>query len=138
MPVEMAPPFIDSNVILYLTSGDARKAGRAEQLLHAGGVVSVQVLDEVAHVARRKMAFTWPETRLFLDSLRRLVDVKPVTQEVHDLGLEIAERYRYSIWDGMIVGAAISAGCDILLSEDLQHGQVVEAALTIRNPFAAG
>jgi predicted nucleic acid-binding protein len=54
--------------------------------------------------------------------------------ETHDLGLDIGERYGFSIYDGLIVAAALRAKCVILYTEDLQHGQAIEK-LQIRNPF---
>jgi len=53
--------FIDTNVLLYLLSGDAAKADRAEGILAAGGVLSVQVLDEFASVAFRKLKMSIAE-----------------------------------------------------------------------------
>lgn len=47
--------FMDSNVVLYLLSEDSTKADKAESLLKAGPVISVQVLNEVTHVCRRKL-----------------------------------------------------------------------------------
>lgn len=63
-------PFLDTNVLLYLLSADAAKADRAEALLAAGGVISVQVLNEFANVASRKLAMTWPEIREILAAVR--------------------------------------------------------------------
>jgi predicted nucleic acid-binding protein len=54
--------------------------------------------------------------------------------ETHKLGLELAERYGFSIYDGMIVAAAVRAECTILYTEDLQQGQMI-AKMQIRNPF---
>jgi predicted nucleic acid-binding protein len=53
--------FVDTNVLLYLLSGDASKADRAETLVGAGGVISVQVLNEFASVASRKLGMSWAE-----------------------------------------------------------------------------
>jgi predicted nucleic acid-binding protein len=58
-----------------------------------------------------------------------------VDVETHERGVDIAERWRFSIYDSLIVGAALRAGCSTLYSEDLQHGQTIDQ-LTIRNPFA--
>src|SRR3546814_5414958 len=85
--------------------------GRAEALLAEGGVISVQVLNEISNVARRKMGLDWPETHALLDAVRGLLDVVPVTIDVHEAGLSLAERYRLSIYDAMIVAAARAAGC---------------------------
>jgi predicted nucleic acid-binding protein len=57
--------------------------------------------------------------------------------EIHDLGLEMAERYGFSIYDGLIVAAAVRTGCAILSTEDLQQGQVNDQ-LTIQSPFGGG
>lgn len=62
--------FFDTNLLLYLgTAAEAAKADTAEQLLREGGVVSVQVLNEIANVARRKMGLSWSETRSFLSAV---------------------------------------------------------------------
>jgi predicted nucleic acid-binding protein len=129
-----AEVFFDTNVLLYLLSNDAARADRAEALLAAGGVVSVQVLNEFASVASCKLTMTIPEVREILSTVRSVCVVKSVDVETHDLGLELAERYGFSIYDGLIVAAAVRAGCAILYTEDLQRGQVIEN-LTIRNPF---
>lgn len=131
----MAGSFFDTNVLLYLTSTQTEKADRAEQLLRDGGMISVQVLNEFANVARRKMALSWLEIRSLLASIRGLVEVVPVTVEVHDAGLVLAERYRLSVYDALIVAAALIGGCEVLLSEDMQHGLHIDRRLRVINPF---
>ena len=131
----MAGRFIDTNIVIYLTSGDAVKANRAEEIIVEGSTVSVQVLNEVANVARRKMRLGWPETRQILDLLSALVDVRTLTTEVHDVGVDLAERYDLSIYDAMIMASALEADCDLLYSEDMQHGMRINDRLTIVNPF---
>jgi predicted nucleic acid-binding protein len=126
--------FFDSNVLLYLLSGDAAKADRAEQLLADGGVISVQVLNEFAAVAAGKFAMEIAEIRAVLAAIRAACTVKPLDPETHELGLEIAERYRYSVYDSMLLAAAIRAGCSIFYSEDLRHGQAIDR-LRMVNPF---
>jgi predicted nucleic acid-binding protein len=127
--------FFDTNVLLYLLSKDAAKADRAEALLASGGVVSVQVLNEFASVASRKLAMTIPDIREILSTIRAVCIVKPLDIETHELGLDMAERLRFSIYDALIVAAAMRAGCAILYTEDVQQGQMIEK-LQIRNPFA--
>lgn len=130
-----ADVFFDTNVLLYLVSGDPAKANRAEQLVAQGGVISVQVLNEVAAVAAGKKGVQFAKIRETLSAFRALFVVVALDIETHDLGLDIAERYRFSIYDSMIVAAALRARCSTLYSEDLQHGQTIER-LTVRNPFA--
>ena len=129
-----AKSFFDTNVLLYLLSSDAAKADAAEELLAAGGFISVQVLNEFASVASRKLGMSWSEIKDALGSIRSVCEVLPMSVTIHDPALEIAERYGLSIYDATIVASALVAGCETLYSEDLQDGQVIEK-LTIRNPF---
>jgi len=129
--------FFDTNVILYLLSNDQRKADTAEQLLASGGVVSVQVLNEFASVATRKLTMTISEVREVLSAVRRACSVVPVSIEIHDLGLELMNSYALSVYDAMIAAAAIEAGCKFLYTEDLQDGQRLRG-IVFRNPFVAG
>lgn len=128
-------PFVDTNVLLYLLSCDAAKADRAEALLAARIVISVQVLNEFANVARRKLRLEWAEIGQALLDVRRFAEVRPLTLETHVRGLALAERYQLSVYDAMIAAAALEAGCRTLASEDFSAGQRLEGRLTIRNPF---
>lgn len=132
----MSPRFFDTNVLAYLASADARKADIAQGLLAEGGTVSVQVLNELANVARRKMGLSWSETGSFLAMIRAFVTVEPLTLQTHELGLALAERHRLSLYDAMIVAAGLIAGCETLFSEDMNDGFTVARQMTIRNPFA--
>lgn len=131
----MPGSFFDTNVLVYLVSSDPAKADAAEQIVAGGGTISVQVLNELANVARRKMQLSWQETYTFLDSLRGLLTVQPVTLDIHDTGLELSERYGMPIFDAMIAASALHAGCQTLISEDFQHGMVLKEGLRITNPF---
>lgn len=131
----VARPFFDTNVLLYLLSGDTTKADAVETLLSTGGIISTQVLNEFASVATRKLGMSLVETREVLTGIRALCDVMPVTESTHDRGLEVAERYGISIYDSMIVASALLSDCSLLISEDMQHGQMIDKALTVHNPF---
>lgn len=131
----MPASFFDTNVLLYIASADPAKADRAEKIIADGGIVSVQVLNEIAHVARRKMGMSWAETHAFLSIIRDLLAVRPLTVDIHEAGLALAERYGLSTYDAMIAAAALEADCDRLWSEDMQHGMVIDNRLRIANPF---
>ena len=94
----MAGSFFDTNVLLYLASNDRAKADRAEQLIGAGGTISVQVLNEITNVACRKMELSWAEIRRFLALIRELLAVHAVTIDLHETGLTLAERYGFSTY----------------------------------------
>ena len=133
----MSGSFFDTNVLMYLATDDRQKADRVEQLLRVRGIISVQVLNEITNVSRRKYRFSWRDTFTTLSTVRSYLDVVPVTLEIHESGLRLAERYGFSIYDSFIVAAALAAGCDTLWSEDMQHGMLVDDRLRIANPFAA-
>jgi predicted nucleic acid-binding protein len=130
-----ADPFFDTSVLLYLLSSDTAKADRVETLLSTRGVVSVQVLNEFAAIALRKLQMPLNEIREILDTIRAVCAVEPKTVETHDRGLAVLERYRFSLYDSMLVAAALIAGAKIIYSEDLQHGQVIDRQLRVTNPF---
>jgi predicted nucleic acid-binding protein len=131
----MPGSFFDTNVLIYIASGDSRKADRAEKVLRNGGAISVQVLNETANVIRRKLGMSWPEAREFLAGLRALVSVHPVTLETHETGLMLAHRYGFAIYDSMIAAAALNCDCDTLWSEDMHHGLLIDRRLRILDPF---
>jgi predicted nucleic acid-binding protein len=134
----MPGSFFDTNVLVYVASADAGKADRAEAMIAGGGAISVQVLNELANVARRKMRMSWADTHTLLSTLRSLLTVHPLTIETHDTGLALAERYGLSTFDAMIAASALHARCDTLWSEDMQHGMVLDQGLRIANPFLGG
>jgi predicted nucleic acid-binding protein len=126
--------FFDTNILVYTATSDARKQ-RAVDCLSRGGVVSVQVLNEFVHVARRKLRHDWPQVELALGLFRAsLDDVLPVTLTTHTGAVALAREHGLSFYDGLIVAAAIEAGCDTLFSEDMQHGRSI-GGLAIVNPF---
>ena len=131
----MSGSFFDSNVLLYATSLDRSKADRVNRLLNGGGTISVQVLNEISHVARRKFRMSWDDTKTFLSTIKDLLTVEPLTIDTHEIGLRLAEQYGFAIYDSFIVAAALASDCDTLWSEDMQDGLMVEKRLRIVNPF---
>jgi predicted nucleic acid-binding protein len=128
--------FLDTNIFVYAIVQDDPRSHDAEELISAGGTVSVQVLNEFAAVARKKTNMPWSEVRLALESVKVLCpNPLPITIDTHKEALAIAEKYGYRIYDALIVASALEARCTILYSEDMQHGQVISGKLTIRNPF---
>ena len=99
-------------------------------------MISVQVLNEVTQVCVRKLQMGWDEIGQFLDLVRSFCKVVPLTEEVHDRARRIAERYRLAFYDACILSAAVGAGCQTLYTEDMNHGQIFEDTLNLRNPFS--
>ena len=130
MPAE----FFDTNIILYLLD-DGPKAEIAEGLIAKQGQISVQVLNEALVNCLRKAGMSWDEAGHFLDGIRQLCSVTDLTPATHDIGRALGVRYGFSVYDAMIVAAALEAGCTTLFTEDMQDGLLVEGQLRIVNPF---
>ena len=130
-----AESFFDTSVLLYLLSDDTVRADRIEALLSARGAISVQVLNEFAIVALRKLRMPLNEVREILTTIRAVCAVEPITVETHDRGLAVFERHRFSLYDSMLVATALISGAKILYSEDLQNGQIIDDQLRVTNPF---
>lgn len=131
MPAE----FIDTNVLVYLIDGDEVRGEVATGIISGNPVISVQVLNELAAVVRRKKPAAWDRFKEFSATLRRTVVVEPLTEDTHALAVDLIEQHRFSFYDASIVAAALLAGCTTLWSEDMQDGLVINRQLTIRNPF---
>ncbi|MDY7524661.1 PIN domain-containing protein [Sphingomonas sp. 10B4] len=127
----------DSNVLLYLVSVNDQRAARARDLVADGGTISVQTLNEVVNVGRRKFKMPWPDLDALLDELKDLLSLVPVDLETHETACGLARRYKIAFYDAAIVAAALLADCDTLWSEDMHDGLFIDGRLTIRNPFAA-
>lgn len=137
----IAPRFVDTNILIYAHDRDAGpKRNRAKELLielweQGAGCLSAQVLQEFFVNVTRKIPQPLPSAeareviRAYLPWVRMETDGAMVIRAT-----EIADAWRTSFWDGMILAAAEKAGASELLSEDLQHGQRI-AGVTIVNPF---
>lgn len=133
-----AKPFLDTNVLVYAFAADDRRSPKADELIAWGGTISVQVLNEFAHVAVRKLRRSWADTETALGAFRRLLDPPiPLTVGLHEKAIALARNHRFSFYDALIVAAAMQAGCRLLLTEDMADGAAIDG-LTIRNPFKTG
>jgi predicted nucleic acid-binding protein len=127
--------FFDTNVLVYAFAKGDRRTEVAESLLTAGGVISVQNLNEFVAVALRKLVMPWADILQALDAVRVLCPAPvPLTVRTHETALQISRRSGYHIYDSLVIASALEAGCSTLYSEDMSSGQRI-AGLTIRNPF---
>jgi predicted nucleic acid-binding protein len=128
--------FFDTNVLIYAMAEDDPRTQAAEELFAGGGVVSVQVLNEFVRVALAKMKMPWRDVRDALEVIQIFCPAPlPITLTTHQDALAIAEKYRFGIFDALLVASALAANCPILYSEDMHDGQVIDGRMRIRNPF---
>jgi len=130
-----AKSFLDTNVLIYAFAANDPRSGKAEALLAAGGVISVQVLNEFVNVSRRKLGRGWADIESALGVLRTLLDPPlPLTIDLHEAAVAHARDHGFAFYDALIIAAASRSGCNVLYTEDMHHGQGI-GRLTIRNPF---
>jgi predicted nucleic acid-binding protein len=134
--------FLDTNIFVYsFDAASPRKARRASELIESGiatgkGIVSYQVVQEFFNVALRKFSHPMSATdaEQYLGTVfRPLLSVHSSTAMFLE-GLQLTEQHRLAWYDSLIVAAATQTECELLYSEDLQHGQRF-GELQIRNPF---
>jgi predicted nucleic acid-binding protein len=138
----MSADFIDSNVFVYLfDETNSVKRARARELVETAlgctrYLISFQVVQEVLNVITQKLKVpvkAMDAVSFFEEVLAPLWQVMP-SHELYRRSIEVKERYGY--YDSLIIAAALEAGCQRVLSEDLHDGRKLEG-LTIVNPFQA-
>jgi predicted nucleic acid-binding protein len=135
------PVFVDTNVLVYArdASDIGKQAIAAAWMEHlwtsAGGRLSVQVLQEYYVTVTRKLdpGLSAEEAR---EDVRDLAAWRPlgIDQPIVEAAWRMEDRYGLSFWDSLIVAAAQAAGCEALLTEDLQHGLDIDG-LRVADPF---
>ena len=127
--------FVDTNVAVYALGRHGDKRDRALSLLYADPVISTQVVNETISVLTGKQRFTYDEACEIAEALLKLGETLPLGPDLVRDAMAIGRRHAFSHWDALIVAAALASGCDILYSEDMQHGQEIDGRLTIVDPF---
>ena len=126
---------IDTNIAFYALAREG-KAQRARSVLAEAHFLSVQVLNEYAFAARRKLHREWDEIDYDLNLLRNAVaEVHSIDCAANREALRLAERFRLSFYDALMIAVTLANGATTLYSEDMQHGLVIDGRLTIVNPF---
>jgi predicted nucleic acid-binding protein len=131
--------FVDTNVFVYADDDDsADKRDRARAVLaelipDSRAVISTQIMQEFFVVATRKLGIPKERARRRVEALARL-NVVLVRPELVLSAIDLHRLHSLSFWDALVIRCAAAAGCARLLSEDLQHGQVIDG-VRIENPF---
>ena len=114
-----------------------RKHAIAHELVSARGIcISVQVINEVSVNLLKKTDFTETALCQLVHAFYTRCHVVPLDAGVFIGASELRRRYSLSYWDSIIAACALSANCDTLLCEDMQHGLVINGRLTVNNPFS--
>jgi len=127
---------LDTNILIYLEGNDAVKRRISEDLLSFAPVIPSQVVTEFLNVTRRlrnisKLQVMNEAAALFADCR-----IAPMQNSTIDLAITLIRKYDFQLFDSLVVALAIEADCEILYTEDMQHGLLVNKKLQILNPFA--
>ncbi|MCX7068640.1 MAG: PIN domain-containing protein [Methylococcales bacterium] len=130
--------FFDTNLLVYLYSEDELE--KQAQILTPikdteNRWISTQVLNELSNTLRRKFKLEYADIANVIAEIRDNFEIITVQIETIERALKIAEKYRYSYYDSVIIAAALESSCTLLYSEDMQHNQIIEGQLQIINPF---
>ena len=131
----MTAPLLDTNILVYAFTNDAR-AAKAQELLSEPFILSVQALNEFGNVASGKLGMSWPEVRSAIEDVSGLaVAIQPIDRECNLQALNLVERFNFSFYDALMIAAALLAGSKHVFSEDMQHELIIDGRMTILNPF---
>jgi predicted nucleic acid-binding protein len=132
-----AKSFLDTNIIIYAHSDlEPEKQKIAQGIISDNDTtISTQILQEAANTLTRKFKHTWKEISKVLEEAATNNILHTNTNDTILAACNIADRYGFSFYDSLIIAAALECNCNILYSEDLHDGQLIEITLTIVNPF---
>lgn len=130
--------FVDSNLIVYLYSTDDKQ--KREILISKWDgqhqlSISRQVVNETCSVLLKKFAISTKDVERVVYELENAFSIVELTEVTTKETLRIKEEYKYSFWDSMIIASALENDCQVLYSEDMKNGQVIEQKLKIENPI---
>ncbi|WP_425575720.1 PIN domain-containing protein [Nemorincola caseinilytica] len=127
--------FIDSNVLLYLFTNDQAKKRIATSLLSSHYTISTQVVNENVNVCLRKLRLNKDQAYAHGRDLMSIFRVVNIYSSTITSAFDLSVKYELSYWDSLIVAAALESKCQVLLTEDMHHGLVINEKLRIVNPF---
>lgn len=129
--------FIDTNILVYLSSTEESKKEIAKKLIysHQNASISTQVLSEFSNVIYRKKIFSADKLLEFMEIFSKIFKIEIITPITVINAIKIKEKHQFSLWDSMIISTALETNCNILITEDMQHNQIIENQLKIINPF---
>ena len=129
--------FLDSNILVYsYSNSEIQKQGIARRLIaDSNSFISTQVLQELCNIVTRKFKFTYEQAATAIKESCQNNSLHINTEDTLLQACQIASKYQFSLYDSLIVAAALESNCSILYSEDLQDGQLIEGKITVTNPF---
>ena len=127
---------LDTNVLIYLHDGsNPDRRAIAKNLLADNPRIPSQVVSEYLNTTRRLLSLSKEELLIQASGLFSGCIILPSLPDNLLFSSSLVKKYQFQLFDAVIVAAAIEGHCNILYSEDMHHGLVVDKCLTITNPF---
>ena len=129
--------FLDTNILIYAhTDVDLLKQIKAQLIIREQNItISTQVLQETANILSKKLKQSWTDISKVLAELTLNTKIYTNNESTIIKACYIADHYKFSFYDSLIISSAIESGTKVLYSEDMQHNRLIENRLTIINPF---
>ena len=130
--------FFDTNVLVYLYSEDepGKRKIAYSLLLTEEPIITIQVLKEFTNILHKKYFVEWQKIKNAIDEILPFFTFFPTEINEIKAAISLAEKYRYSFYDSLIIASALEANCKILYSEDMHSNQIIDKKLKIFNPFS--
>jgi predicted nucleic acid-binding protein len=132
--------FVDTNIWIYLfLQDDAKKYKGAEKFFKENNTsaiffITYQIINEASNTLL-KYKYSEMEIRKYIDLLCKICTIQDFTKEIALTASSLREKYSFSFWDSIVVGSALFSDCNVLITEDMQNGLVVENKLLLKNIF---
>ncbi|MEI6267777.1 MAG: PIN domain-containing protein [Methylococcaceae bacterium] len=129
--------FIDSNIFIYAFCDKmaSKQVIAKDIILNGSPTISVQVINEVSNNLLKKLQFQENEISSFIVNCYERYSVVNISQETFIAASEIRINHQFSYYDSIIVASALINQCEVLYTEDMQHGKLIANSLKIINPF---
>jgi len=137
--VSAVKTFIDTNVLIYAFTADepAKQKTALKFLNDCLPVISAQVVREFSKVLLKRTNISPQNIQTLINEIIDITDLADEGElEIIFAAFGIHEQYKFSFYDSMIIATALKTKCQVLLSEDMQDGQVIDGKLKIVNPFS--
>lgn len=136
--------FIDTNIWIYAFLGNEQENSKQLKTLalfeeistESRVIISIQVVNEFHWILTRKYKISEELiNEKVIKGILAFANIVPLDFKTYQDALRVRSKYTISFWDSLIVASALDNRCNILYSEDMQHGMVIDHRLKILNPF---
>ncbi len=131
--------FFDTNVLIYsYADSESVKQEISRNAINNASdcIVSTQILNEINNVMTRKWRMPYEAIKAVQTDIRFICKLVYITEDIIDKAIGLHFRYGFSYFDCLMLSSALDSDCEIIYTEDMNNGQVIDEKLKIINPFA--